>query len=89
MPRMRRKEVTINLALDDMMCTWRRVEDTSPRTARKMIGNELAKWEAMCEWFRTPGEILTPVQTDADALPIQPRLDDDQAPPKPELSIAL
>jgi transcription elongation factor Elf1 len=73
------KEVTINLALDDMMCTCAECEDSfAPETARRMIGDELAKWEAMCEWLQMAGELLHPLQSDCDALPLPAPVEDDE-----------
>lgn len=63
------KEVTIHLALDDMMCRCESCDDTfAASTACKMIGEQLAKWEAMCEWLQMAGELLHPVQSDCDGI---------------------
>ena len=65
------REAVINLDLSVMDCTCESCGDSfSPETARKMIGEQLARWEAMCEWIDLAGEILTPVQRDCDALTV-------------------
>jgi hypothetical protein len=64
------REATITLDLADFSCTCEACGDTfSAETACRKIGEALARWEAMVEWMNLAGEILTPVQTDADAWP--------------------
>ena len=65
------KDATMLLELDTMICRCGSCDDVfSPDTARRMIGEQLARWEAMCHWIGYAGEILTPVQTAADTIPL-------------------